>query len=309
MPALAGRAVAVVAVFLLTAAGSCLAQTQTDAAAAEYTPGGAKACLECHDERSTLPVLHTNHALLADQRTPFAQNGCEGCHGPSAQHSEKPRRFKTAISFGKASETGAEDQNKVCLGCHESGNRMNWRSSQHATGDLTCNSCHSVHAPEDLVRVKTEQADVCYECHKEQRAQNLRFSHHPVAEGKVVCSDCHNTHGSFGPKQLVKLTVTETCYQCHQDKRGPFLWEHPPVREDCTLCHSPHGSTQPRMLKVRTPWLCQECHSAPFHPSTLYDGSGVPPLGTDHHLLEQGCLNCHSRVHGSNHPSGIRFLR
>ena len=25
----------------------------------------------------------------------------------------------------------------------------------------------------------------------------------------------------------------ETCYQCHAEKRGPFLWEHQPARDDC----------------------------------------------------------------------------
>jgi predicted CXXCH cytochrome family protein len=53
---------------------------------------------------------------------------------------------------------------------------------------------------------------------------------------------------------LLEATVNDTCYQCHAEKRGPFLWEHAPVREDCTNCHSPHGSTQPSLLKARTPW-------------------------------------------------------
>ena len=134
-------------------------------------------------------------------------------------------------------------------------------------------------------------------------------SHHPIREGKVVCSNCHNPHGSFGPSLLAKATVNETCYQCHAEKRGPFLWEHAPVREDCLNCHTPHGATNPRLLKVRAPWLCQTCHLAQFHPSTLYQGVDIPPFGADQHLLAKGCLNCHAVIHGSNHPSGIRFLR
>jgi DmsE family decaheme c-type cytochrome len=298
---------AVVAAILLAAPGTASAQLQASGPEQRYTPGGAVECLDCHDERGTLPILRKKHALRADSRTPFAQHDCEGCHGPSGDHSKKPRKFKTALEFGSNVETPVEEQNAVCLGCHESGSRMNWRGSAHHFADVSCASCHKVHELDDPVMVKTEQADTCYQCHPEQRAENLRVSRHPIKEGKVICGDCHAPHGSFGGKQLKKPTVTETCYQCHQDKRGPFLWEHPPAREDCTLCHSPHGSTQPRMLKVRTPWLCQECHLAPFHPSTAYSGAITPPGG--HQLYLQGCVNCHSQVHGSNHPSGIRFMR
>ncbi len=125
----------------------------------------------------------------------------------------------------------------------------------------------------------------------------------------MVCSDCHNAHGSTSDFLLKENTVTETCYACHTEKRGPFLWEHPPVQENCALCHNPHGSTQDRLLKVRTPFLCQQCHADRFHPSTLYDGSGIPPLGAQARLLAEGCLNCHYFIHGSNHPAGAAFDR
>jgi len=26
-------------------------------------------------------------------------------------------------------------------------------------------------------------------------------------------------------------------------------------------------------------------------------------------MFDRGCLNCHSQIHGSNHPAGMRFLR
>ncbi len=44
--------------------------------------------------------------------------------------------------------------------------------------------------------------------------------------------------------------MNETCYTCHADKRGPFLWEHQPVNEDCTNCHTPHGSNITPLLKI-----------------------------------------------------------
>ena len=79
----------------------------------------------------------------------------------------------------------------------------------------------------------------------------------------MVCSDCHNPHGSPGDtKSLKEFTVNETCYNCHADKRGPLLWEHQPVRENCLNCHTPHGSNQPRLLIERMNFLCSSCHSA-----------------------------------------------
>ena len=140
----------------------------------------------------------------------------------------------------------------------------------------------------------------------------LRPSTHPIREGKMSCSGCHNPHGSNGPKLLTKNTVNETCYTCHAEKRGPFLWEHAPAREDCTNCHKPHGSVNASLLKQRVPWLCQQCHLTAFHPSTAYSGTGLPgatlPSGAQQ-LLGKGCTNCHSEVHGSNHPSGVRKTR
>jgi len=183
--------------------------------------------------------------------------------------------------------------------------------SVSAVMKVACATCHTIHAPKDPVLVKTSQPEVCYTCHVEQRAQMRRFSRHPIREGKVVCSNCHNPHGGPG-SNLVKNTVNETCYQCHAEKRGPFLYEHQPVRESCTLCHDPHGSTQTRMLVQRPPFLCQSCHSSDGgHPSILRDASLLPP-STDlnnRFLLAKGCLNCHSQVHGSNHPSGMFFTR
>jgi hypothetical protein len=66
------------------------------------------------------------------------------------------------------------------------------------------------------------------------------------------------------------------------------------------------------MLKARAPFLCQQCHLAQFHPSTAYSGTGLPgdaiPSGAQQ-LLGKNCMNCHSQVHGSNHPSGVRKTR
>ena len=139
-----------------------------------------------------------------------------------------------------------------------------------------------------------------------------------MREGKVVCSDCHNPHGSPGDTKLLKeFTVNETCYNCHADKRGPMLWEHQPVREDCLNCHNPHGSNEPRLLTERMNFLCSSCHSAQSNNSGGAFGGAhsIPFRGpgqcfTSSALANQRtCVNCHSQVHGSNSPSGAYFFR
>ena len=82
----------------------------------------------------------------------------------------------------------------------------------------------------------------------------------PLREGKMVCSDCHNPHGSTTEALLKTDLINDTCYKCHAEKRGPFLFEHLPVRENCASCHDPHGSVNEFMLKMSRPRLCAECH-------------------------------------------------
>jgi DmsE family decaheme c-type cytochrome len=287
------------------------AQTEQTARKDLVLRGDAR-CTRCHAEDEEHPVLsiaQTRHGVVADGRTPT----CESCHGQSETHVTRPAGAKVRpppdVVFSKGTANTVAALNQPCLACHESDMRINWKGSQHEAADVACTSCHALHLPKDKVLVRSAQQDVCFACHKEQRAQIMRPSHHPLRQGEMSCSQCHNPHGSPGPAMLVKPTLNETCYTCHAEKRGPFLWEHPPAREDCSSCHTPHGSIHTPLLKARGPWLCQQCHLASMHPSTAYSGTGVPPRGAAQQVLVNNCANCHSQVHGTNHPSGPRKTR
>jgi DmsE family decaheme c-type cytochrome len=103
-------------------------------------------------------------------------------------------------------------------------------------------------------------------------------------------------------------SITESCATCHAEKRGPFLFEHAVGRENCVTCHDPHGSNNDRMLVAKVPMLCQRCHIHARHPATIYDATTVK--NRSNRIAGRGCLNCHSMVHGSNHPSsGKYFMR
>ena len=54
----------------------------------------------------------------------------------------------------------------------------------------------------------------------------------------MACSDCHNPHGAMADFALVGRTLNDTCFTCHAEKRGPYLWEHAPVSEDCSIATS-----------------------------------------------------------------------
>ena len=299
--------------YLAAAFAACVALLATPASAAEEKKEAAKdivlkgdaRCTECHDENDSpkaLAIGKTKHGVTADKRAPT----CTSCHGESDEHVKKAGRGTekappVEVNFGKKSKNTAEERNKACLSCHQGANRISWQSSAHATKDVACTSCHKIHTAHDTVRDKTTQTEVCYTCHKEQRNQMSRQSHHPVPEGKMSCASCHNVHGD-NPKALVKASTVETCYTCHMEKRGPFVHNHQPVSEDCGICHQPHGTNISNLLKARPPFLCQECHSHTSHPGQV---AGLPTaaqqtssssLGT----VARGCLNCHTNIHGGN---------
>ena len=280
---------------------------------APWAKGGADTCLACHGEYSeydVLPMFRTKHGTAADARSPMAQNQCESCHGPGGDHAvlrlRRGEERPPMLNFGKDAWTPAAAQNETCLTCHRTHSRIQWEGSTHQFNEVACASCHKVHVAHDPVLDERQQAGVCYECHIHQRAQFEQISHHPVREGQMVCGDCHEPHGTSGSDLLVKATLRETCTECHAEKRGPFLWEHAPAAEDCGLCHRPHGSSHPALLKRRSPQLCQECHSQFNHPSVGFDGSFA---ASSRFVTAKGCLNCHSQVHGTNHPSGVSLTR
>lgn len=291
------------------------AVAQDDAQAAEYSSRGFKSCQKCHDvdaEKPVLSIMKTPHAVVADKHSPFGdgQKECEACHGPSEEHGKNlldgEARPAPAINFNKPlGLSDVETRNNGCLGCHQGqGHVSQWQGSQHDLADVGCSDCHVLHTQDDPMLNRKKQADACFACHTNERVDANRASHHPMKEGTVTCTDCHAVHGSSGPALLTKFTVNETCYSCHGEKRGPFLWEHEPVSENCMNCHNAHGGNNMRMLKLRPPFLCQSCHLVQNH------GSHESKLSTSGNKLEaKGCANCHSAVHGSNHPSGLKRHR
>lgn len=288
------------------------ASTGAKPAAKDLVLKGDAKCTRCHDESDSPQVLSigkTRHGTIADTRTPT----CTNCHGESINHETNPGGGKERPHpdryFAKNSQTPVDERNNACLACHQQdAKRSHWQGSTHQAREVACSSCHQIHTAHDKVRDKRTQPEVCFTCHKEQRAMINRPSHHPIPEGKMGCTDCHNPHGSAGEKLMIRDSVNDTCYTCHMEKRGPFVHSHEPVSEDCTICHNPHGTVVESMLKMRPPFLCHQCHT-PHGGNVLQITGQVTPGATSsgksgiNYTQGRGCLNCHTQVHGTNNPS------
>ena len=279
---------------------------------------GSEICAACHADQASHFSATVMGKAFAHPKTEAEKHGCEACHGPGRAHVEAGGGKETIpVRFTKDSRNTTEEKNNTCLSCHERGNRLFWEGSAHEARAVACIDCHTGHEPQpikvssdarfnapltDQHGTKQPQPELCLTCHQMRRAQLQRSSHMPYREGKVTCTSCHNPHGSPNPKLLIQATTNENCLSCHTERRGPFLWDHPPVVENCAICHEPHGTNNPQLLKVRMPRVCDSCHVASRHPTT-------PTVLNSVRDFNRGCTNCHSKIHGSNHPSGDKFLR
>jgi len=278
------------------ASGAKPATAQTkDTAAADYV--GTETCATCHEEvvKGFAGNPHTKLALE------HGKNGvtCENCHGAGKAHVEGGGDITRIFNPAKATP---KDVNATCLGCHAS-THPNFERAPHARAGVSCISCHDIHkstTPEHLL--KASEPALCFQCHTDVKPSfNMPF-HHPVNEGVVKCNDCHDVHGTFSNSNL-RNTADQNmiCTKCHTDVRGPFVYEHAPVKaEGCLACHSPHGSQNPRMLNMpNVNVLCNQCHSAVAAGTIHGQGQGssdsVP------------CTSCHTYIHGSNiNPAFLR---
>jgi DmsE family decaheme c-type cytochrome len=305
------------ALLSLVTAALCLSAAPAGAAdAKDLVLNGDAKCTVCHDAEG-FPQLFgigkTKHGTRADPRTPT----CTSCHGDSDAHAKG--NGKPDIIFGRTGASPASAQNGACLTCHQKDpGRHLWAGSVHEAREVACASCHNIHSGHDKVRDKLTQPEVCFTCHAGQRIKVNKPWHHPVIEGQMTCTDCHNPHGSMGPALMKRDTVVDTCYTCHAEKRGPFVHDHPPVDENCAICHDVHGTTTENLLKTRQPFLCQSCHTphGPFPPAVAMGGPPQQPGWWNGSTITQGrgCTNCHTEIHGSNNPSLLaptpqRFFR
>lgn len=210
-----------------------------------------------------------------------------------------------------AKYVGSED----CATCHEK-QEKEFKLSTHARISLKdaevkdCEMCHgpgSLHVEAgggrgvDIVN-PSKDPSTCFACHTDKKLEFRLPYHHPVLEGKMSCSDCHNAHGEeVKPWSATTMNNTnEACFKCHKDKRGPFAVEHEAMREGCQTCHKVHGSIHDKMLIARDINLCLRCHMQ----------LKTPMVGKHDHTgdwIRGSCWTggCHREVHGTNYDDHL----
>ncbi|MDH5209281.1 MAG: DmsE family decaheme c-type cytochrome [Burkholderiaceae bacterium] len=286
-------------------------------------------CANCHADSHTSIALGPHGA-----KNDAAGTMCQACHGDAAAHAKDPMKVKVQNRLAKTAT--AEERTAVCMTCHAGNRQLTfWESGKHSKNDVACSNCHNIHAKAGNPRIaqfqtstRDNEAEICGTCHQQIRAATLKPSRHPIQEGKVKCSDCHNPHGALTHAMVKQETVNQQCQSCHADKRGPYVFSHPAVTENCLSCHNPHGSSHQFLLNEKVPNLCQDCHDWSRHPGTFYGGqhgwtitdrTGATGLGqtgqpgpapnagaynpsASTRLVARACLNCHNAIHGSNAP-------
>lgn len=311
---------------------ACLAATQTNASAmprgavysspaasqnkAAAAPAdssnyvGSETCGACHEAIFKGWEKSPHWKTTLDTKGGPSHQGCEGCHGPGADHVAGGGDVTKIFVFKNHS---AKEINDRCMTCHASGpSQLNSANSIHRMGEVSCISCHSPHhaTTKENLLIKA-QPELCYSCHLQQKSQFSMPFHHRVNEGLIQCSDCHNQHGTAGAWEsdhLVGQVRTSAsgdvvCYKCHADKQGPFVFEHASVRvEGCGTCHIPHGGANPHMLKYsNVNQLCLTCHTAAAFGHTA--STGFPVMNgpaPNNAIYIQACTLCHTQIHGSN---------
>ena len=260
----------------------------------------SQVCYRCHGEKQDLELIAHPHQI--NGKYGFACTTCHDPHGKLLEYSRK----------------------ELCLTCHQGTPTMSWHASIHDQAGVACTDCHNPH-PKSHVRqaldirhtdirrnkrlpMSVNEPQACAKCHPKIYAMTQLPSHHPLKEGKMTCSDCHDAHGQ-AQGNLKGETINLTCYKCHADKQGPFVYEHAPVSEDCSICHNPHGTVSNNLLHQPPSFLCLRCHSGHRAPPSDHFGIGTSDIDGNtfqRPVLYTDCTQCHAQIHGTDHPSQNR---
>jgi DmsE family decaheme c-type cytochrome len=276
---------------------------------AQDHPRTSEVCMDCHEDIQA-SLLGTAHQILIDSDKHIVT--CTDCHRGDARHYEDdPEEY----ALTNPADLDAFDEAQLCSQCHANSHQQNMvERNVHVRNDVNCSGCHRVHVVHGADStygggsyletqytglLKTNEPDLCLDCHTHVRGEFAKPTHHPVNEGIVKCSQCHLITDQT-KKPLSFQGANAPCFECHDEFQLPFPYEHQAtvdwsVEEGaCLNCHIPHGSYLPRLLNQ--PYtgphyqLCSQCHSVPKHNNNTFHGTqwaGVP------------CNDCHVDIHGS----------
>jgi DmsE family decaheme c-type cytochrome len=277
--------VALVWVSAPASATAASSETEVRAAAqAQATAVSPQTCKECHSGPET-------------ERLPSFHQDCTTCHRGATEHVAAP-----------AADNINRPEPADCLTCHtRSAKLAQWEDGPHGRNSVQCRECHNPHksvSRPEFTTVGNRRLDAaseaCTTCHQDAVASFTLPSHHLIREGGISCVSCHDPHGGDTLRQIAKV---DRCVTCHPAQRGPFVYEHAPVLEDCANCHVPHGSANRRLTELPQPSLCLQCHSLADtrHAQGAVAGARVSGAAF------RNCVGCHAAIHGSHNDPYLRF--
>jgi len=158
-------------------------------------------------------------------------------------------------------------EERYCAECHEV-DRL--RRSVH--GDtVPCLACHRDDRhrefPLDSAVAARHRSTICAACHSD-----LGLSHHDVADGAPLCTDCHVAHDDPPTSQAGGI-LARRCGTCHAQELADFeagghaaaiaLDKPNADLPTCMTCHPPHPPTTEgaREARVEATALCVDCHT------------------------------------------------
>jgi len=212
--------------------------------------------------------------------------GCEKCHGPGSEHAAHPA-INNILNPARLDYVQAND---TCIQCHSQGRPLTnpisgkyydwpvgfevgrklsdyWELEDHKLGETTF-----THFPDGTAHKNRMQGN--------DFVQSLMYTH------GVICTTCHDPHGSANDAMLRK-PANLLCLDCHgpNSPNGPRATSieahthHKPGSpgSECIACHMPKIAETLGDVKVRS-------HTFRF----------VPPAMTESLKIPNACNVCHS---------------
>ena len=148
---------------------------------------------------------------------------CERCHGPSAQHLERP----SAKNIVNPAKLPIAARDSVCEQCHLEGEERILNPGR---------TWRDFHAGEDLA-----QTFAIYVLHQSGRSVKAVSHAEQLAEsrcaresrGRLWCGSCHNPHSQAADRNR---EMREVCTSCHATLSEAA---HPQGQSECVRCHMP----------------------------------------------------------------------
>ncbi len=295
------------------ASGLSSALTAKRLAPAGFTEGGPQKCLLCHAETRMSLIIKTPHGNKNNPGTPFAQHGCESCHGKGSLHVSRSLRGKgrpPMTTFGDRAKTPRKLQIQACLQCHgkdrEALLKIDGHKNAKNVGGLSCSTCHTMHPYPDGAGQPSQTAKYtqlgpkkCLLCHSGERMQQMTRSPHgdtantytPFA--KHGCESCHGK-GSLHVSQSRRGKGRPPMIAFGEGKHTSLLQQ----TQVCLGCHSKDMGTLPALGWNNTSHnvsaTCINCHT--LHTETETDPEAQALRQT------QSCIDCHAKGVGTLAP-------